>query len=605
MFSEDEKKELRERFDELDENKNGLLSLDEIDKGLKDVQLIVPKHELRQLIFDFDKNNDGYLNFEEYCELCSNIKEKKIGHLNVVKGLSGLNIVESTRPQSAAGTTHSFSEEEKYAFTDWINHILGNDPDLKSQLPINVEGMELFKACNSGLLIAKLINSAVPETIDERALNKKNLNVFKIHENQTLCLNSAKAIGCSITNIGAQDIIDGIPHLCLGMIWQVIRIGLLAHINLKECSGLALLLEEGETLQDLLALPAEQLLIRWVNYHLKQAGTNRTISNFSGDIKDSECYTILLKQIAPQELGIDTSPLRETDHLKRAEAMLDNAEKMKCRRFVRPTDVVKGNPKLNLAFVANLFNTYPALNPVEVTVIEETREEKTYRNWMNSLGVSPYVNNLYQDLRDGLVILQLFDHVYTGLVDWKRVNQPPYKENWAVMKKTENCNYAVDLGKEKKYSLVGVGGKDLVDGGKTHTLSLIWQLMRAYTLEVLKKLSGSEKPITDGDILRWVNETLTAHGKSSQIKSFKDPSLADSMTVVDLVESIKPGSVDYQILKPKATGHGDRMSNAKYAVSMARKIGARVYALPEDLVEVNPKMVMTIFACLMSCSYQK
>ena len=32
---------------------------------------------------------------------------------------------------------------------------------------------------------------------------------------------------------------------------------------------------------------------------------------------------------------------------------------------------------------------------------------------------------------------------------------------------------------------------------------------------------------------------------------------------------------------------------------MARKIGARVYALPDDLVEVKPKMVMTVFACLM------
>jgi len=32
---------------------------------------------------------------------------------------------------------------------------------------------------------------------------------------------------------------------------------------------------------------------------------------------------------------------------------------------------------------------------------------------------------------------------------------------------------------------------------------------------------------------------------------------------------------------------------------MARKIGAKVYALPEDIVEVKPKMVMTIFACLM------
>ena len=40
-------------------------------------------------------------------------------------------------------------------------------------------------------------------------------------------------------------------------------------------------------------------------------------------------------------------------------------------------------------------------------------------------------------------------------------------------------------------------------------------------------------------------------------------------------------------------------SNAKYAISMCRKIGARVYALPEDLMEPNPKMAMTVFACLM------
>ena len=42
------------------------------------------------------------------------------------------------------------------------------------------------------------------------------------------------------------------------------------------------------------------------------------------------------------------------------------------------------------------------------------------------------------------------------------------------------------------------------------------------------------------------------------------------------------------------------MANAKYALSMARRIGARVYALPEDIVEVKPKMVMTVFACLMA-----
>jgi plastin-3 len=44
-----------------------------------------------------------------------------------------------------------------------------------------------------------------------------------------------------------------------------------------------------------------------------------------------------------------------------------------------------------------------------------------YRNWMNSLGVTPRVNHLYTDLTDGLVIMQLYDIVRPGIVDWKRV----------------------------------------------------------------------------------------------------------------------------------------------------------------------------------------
>ena len=41
-------------------------------------------------------------------------------------------------------------------------------------------------------------------------------------------------------------------------------------------------------------------------------------------------------------------------------------------------DVVKGQETLNLAFVANLFNNHPGLDPPkeDVDIIEETREEK-------------------------------------------------------------------------------------------------------------------------------------------------------------------------------------------------------------------------------------
>lgn len=61
--------------------------------------------------------------------------------------------------------------------------------------------------------------------------------------------------------------------------------------------------------------------------------------------------------------------------------MLQQAAKLNCRAFVTPQDVVNGVYKLNLAFVANLFNNHPGLErPAEIDgleAIEETREEKS------------------------------------------------------------------------------------------------------------------------------------------------------------------------------------------------------------------------------------
>lgn len=161
----------------------------------------------------------------------------------------------------------------------------------------------------------------------------------------------------------------------------------------------------------MLKLSPEAILLRWVNYQLEKAGVNRKINNFTGDIKDSEIYTHLLNQIAPREANVSKEALRLNDMLERAEVMLQQSDKLGCRSFVTPQNVVDGVYKLNLAFVANLFNNYPALEtPENIELpesIEETREEKTYRNWMNSMGVSPYVNWLYSDLADGLIIFQV------------------------------------------------------------------------------------------------------------------------------------------------------------------------------------------------------
>ena len=71
------------------------------------------------------------------------------------------------------------------------------------------------------------------------------------------------------------------------------------------------------------------------------------------------------------------------------------------------------------------------------------------------------------------------------------------------------------------------------------------------------------------------------------------------MPIIHLIDVIKPDVIDYNIVLSDATTDDQCMSNAKYAITMARKIGAPVYALPEDITEVKHKMVMTVYASLM------
>ncbi len=71
---------------------------------------------------------------------------------------------------------------------------------------------------------SKLINKSVPNTVDERAINKGNLSKEEMEQNLMLALGSASSIGCNIVDIGPQDIIDGCPYYILGLLWQIIKV---------------------------------------------------------------------------------------------------------------------------------------------------------------------------------------------------------------------------------------------------------------------------------------------------------------------------------------------------------------------------------------------
>ena len=183
--------------------------------------------------------------------------------------------------------------------------------------------------------------------------------------------------------------------------------------------------------------------------------------------------------------------------------------------------------------------------------------------WLNSLEVDPAVYDLFENLRDGVVILQAFDKVIPGSVVWRRVSKPKVIEQPVELaegeepkpplsrfKMVENTNYAVDLAKANRMQIVGIQGADIVDGSKTLTLGLVWQLMRRNIVQTLASLSASRggREVTDGDIVKWANETAKKGGKSSSMKSFKDPNNKNAVIFLDVLDALKPGYVDYSLV---------------------------------------------------------
>lgn len=109
-----------------------------------------------------------------------------------------------------------------------------------------------------------------------------------------------------------------------------------------------------------------------------------------------------------------------------------------------------------------------------------------------------------------ITLLQLFDIIKPGVVNWTRVHRQ-FSRLKMFMEKLENCNYAVELGKILKFSLVGIAGQDLSEGNPTLTLALVWQLMRAYTLSILSQLAadrGMSGGIVEKEIVEWANKKV-------------------------------------------------------------------------------------------------
>ena len=133
----------------------------------------------------------------------------------------------------------------------------------------------------------------------------------------------------------------------------------------------------------------------------------------------------------------------------------------------------------------------------------------------------------------------------------------------------------------KEVKLIGIGGSDIRDGNKKLILAIVWQLCRVHFLQII----GSK---TETDLLKWVSEI-------DQVKSFNDKKFKDGRLLIKLEALVNPKVVNWSLVT-EGTSEEDMKLNAKYAISIARKLGAILFCVHDDITNLNKKMIL-IFVC--------
>ncbi|GAB5358786.1 hypothetical protein AAMO2058_000488600 [Amorphochlora amoebiformis] len=250
------------------------------------------------------------------------------------------------------------------------------------------------------------------------------------------------------------------------------------------------------------------------------------------------------------------------------------------------------------------------------------RLERAFRMWINSIGVQGlYIQNLYADCKDGIVLLKVLDKIVPGSVPWKKIELKPNNK----FKKLSNCNQLVKIGKSStfRFSLVNISGEDITGSNKKLTLGLVWQMMRCHVCLFLttvidkrfgrgrkSKAKTLRKMLTSGGdtaIIEWANNTVSNSIKKralpdkpadvdwrkvSRVRSFKEAHLRKGFYFLLLLWAVDDYVVNWDVVTNGET-NADCILNARYAISVARKLGATIFLLPEDITELNAKMIMT------------
>ena len=499
------------------------------------------------------------------------------------------------------------------SFANKINKELKKDEAIKKyNLTIDPKDRaDLFKKTANGVLLCHIINKIEPDTIPTKMINygypdaEPPMHPFKVVDNLNLAINSANAMGIKTMGATYSTITQGSVAIVLGLIWQMVEKLSLKDVNAIKHPGLINIVPGDKHIGE---YSEEELLLMWVNHHLEknELYDGKKVTNLDKDFQDGSVYIALMKQVQPDDLMPPFTMAKfKADTCERRIEVVKMAERIGLDEFIDVEDMENGEKKSTTIFLAELFNLHPALgeDDCEAWIDPDGTEEKTYKNWINSIGldgVKP-MTLFYPPMMNGLTYLKIMDLLEPGIVDWKRVPTEEQMNNRlrGPMLKMINVNYVIETAtKMKNVEIISFSKDHILKGDPKMSKALTWQLLSIYTLSVIQDFLGEDVTsprAVENKIIKWAQEKLISADKTSTFRNFADTSLADGKVLADLCDAIQPGSVKYEYLS------GIPQEDIKYILAVCKMIGAKIYASAFHFEEetFDRKMVLTVFACLM------
>ncbi|KAF4968257.1 hypothetical protein FSARC_4348 [Fusarium sarcochroum] len=245
-------------------------------------------------------------------------------------------------PHDQRLTRMAFAEQQRWVtvqqktFTKWLN------TKIEAR---NLEVKDLVKDLGDGVMLIHLLECLSHESLGRYA-SKPKLRVQKF-ENANLALDFVKSRGIQMTNIGAEDVVDGNQKIVLGLIWTLILRFTISDIN-----------EEG--------MSAKEGLLLWCQR--KTACYDEVeVRDFSGSWNDGLAFCALLDIHRPDLIDYDA--LDKTDHRGNMQLAFDIAHKEigipKLLDVEDVCDVAKPDERSLMTYIAYWFHAFSQMEKVE------------------------------------------------------------------------------------------------------------------------------------------------------------------------------------------------------------------------------------------------